>query len=113
MSLIEACVQFDTGNHLERWQEIAQGLCHGEVGVKLQERTDVFGDKPAELLENLLEEHYGFLLQASRYEINRTQISIYFEWPTGLERFVEALKAFLLACGVEGLQITGNDLSCY
>lgn len=112
MSLIEASVQFNAGEHLEHWKGIAQGLCKGEVGVKLQDRVDVFGDTAAELLENLLEDHDSFLLQAARYELDGTQINIYFEWPTGLERFVEDLKAFLLACGVEGLQITGNDLSC-
>lgn len=112
MSLIEACIQFDAGDQLEHWQGIAQGLCKGEVGVRLQDRVDVFGDKPTGLLERLLEDNDGFLLQASRYEVNGTEISIHFEWPTGLERFVEDLKAFLLACGVEGLQITGNDLSC-
>jgi len=112
MSLIEASVQFNAGEHLDHWQGIAQGLCNGEVGVKLQDRVDVFGDTVAELLENLLEDHDSLLLQAARYEVDGSQISIYFEWPTGLERFVEGLRAFLVACGVTNLQITGKDLSC-
>ena len=112
MSLVKASVQFDAADHLEQWQGIAQGLCDGEVGVKLQDRVDVFGEKPAELLENLLEKHEGGLLQAAGYELNGTRINIHFEWPTGLDSFVRELKEFLLFCGVEGLAITGKDLSC-
>jgi hypothetical protein len=109
MSLVQANVQFDAGENHKYWQAIVEGLCKGEVGVKLQERVDVFGEKPAELLENLLEEHEGILLQAAGYELNGARISIHFEWPTGLESFVQDLKVFLLSCGLTGLQITGTD----
>jgi hypothetical protein len=112
MSLVQVNVQFDVGDNHKQWQAIAEGLCKGEIGVKLQNRVDVFGEKPAELLESLLEEHEGILLHASGYELNGTLITIHFEWPTGLESFVQDLKAFLLSCRVKGLEITGKDLSC-
>jgi hypothetical protein len=112
MSLVQANVQFDVGDNYKHWQAIAEGLCKSEVGVKLQDRVDVFGEEPAELLEILLEEHEGILLQAAGYELDGTRITIHFEWPTGLESFVQDLKKFLLSCGAEDLEITGRDLSC-
>jgi hypothetical protein len=45
MSLVQANVQFDVGNNHKHWKAIAEGLCKGEVGVKLQDRVDVFGEK--------------------------------------------------------------------
>lgn len=111
MSLLESCVQFDAGDQVEHWTVIAQGLCNGEVGVKLQDRVDAFGEKPTELLENLLDEHDGILLRATGWECKGAQISIYFEWPMGIEGFVQDLEEFLLFCGVEALLITGNDFS--
>jgi hypothetical protein len=111
MSLLESCVQFDAGKQVEHWQDIAQGLCDGEVGVKLQERVDAFGEKPTELLENLLEEHGGVLLHASGWELSGTQVSLHFEWPADIESFVQDLNEFLLSCGVESLVIKANDLS--
>lgn len=111
MSLILASVTFDTCDNLNHWKEIAQGLCKGEVGVKLQDRVDVFGEKPAELLENLLEEYDGFLLQSTAFELNDSQLTIHFEWPGDIQRFINDLKDFLLSCGAENLTISGKDLS--